>query len=231
MWGETCDGPASSDVVIAGDLHVLRRLRWPLLYACLLLALAGCAIGTSSGVPTPPCAAQTAAAATAGATATSTPSAGTRTEGPLVVTTDRTVYAPLDGIHVTISNHLRANPAAQVYVVLTPPGPGCPGAQAERLEGSVWQEVPVCFPSRGGEIDRGTGEITVYPGETYDPILTARTNPLHNAGQDPFPTGVYRVAVHYYIQAPQVVIIRYGRGGGFIAYSQPFRVCTCGVCA
>jgi hypothetical protein len=52
-----------------------------------------------------PCAAQT-AAATAGATATSTPSAGTRTEGPLVITTDRAVYAPLDGIHVTITNHL-----------------------------------------------------------------------------------------------------------------------------
>ena len=223
---------SGGDVVPAGDLLVPRRLRWLLLYACLLLALAGCAIGTSSGVPTPlPCAAQTAAAATAGATATSTPSAGTRTEGPLVVTTDRTVYAPRDGIHVTITNHLQANPATQVYVVLTPPGPGCPGAQAERLQRSVWQDVPDCFPSRGGEIDRGTGEITVYPGETYDAILTARTNRLHYAGQDPFPTGVYRVAVHYYIQAPQVVIIRYGRGGGLIAYSQPFRVCTCGVCA
>jgi hypothetical protein len=206
----------------------LRRL---LLYACLLIGLAGCAFSLSSGVTTPPCAAQTAAAATAGATATSTPGAGKRTEGPLVVTTDRTVYAPLDGIHVTIINHLQANPATQVYVVLTLPWPGCPGAQAERLEGSVWQEVSVCFPSRGGDIDRGTGEITVYPGKTYDPILTARTNRLHNAGQDPFPTGVYRLAVHYYIQAPQVVTIRYGRGGGFIAYSQPFRVCMCGVCA
>jgi hypothetical protein len=221
----------SGDVVSAGDLLMPHRLRRLLLYVCLLLALAGCAIGTSSGVTALPCAAQTAAAATAGATATSTPGAGTRTNSPLVITTDRTVYAPLDGIHVTITNHLQTNPATQVYVILTPPGPRCPGAQAERLQRSVWQEVPVCLPGGGGEIDRGTGEITVYPGETYDLILTALTNRLHNAGQDPFPTGVYRVAVHYYILAPQLVIIRYGMGGGFIAYSQPIRVCTCGVCA
>jgi hypothetical protein len=207
-----------------------RRLRWQLLYVCLLLGLAGCAINTSSGVPTPPCAAQTAAAATAGATATSTPSAGTRTVGPLVITTDRAVYGPLDVVHFTITNHLQANPATPVYVVLTP-GPGCPGAKAEHLQRSVWQEVRVCFPRGGGELDPGTGEIAVPPGETYDSILAALTNPLHNAGQDPFPSGVYRLAVHYYILAPRVVKIRYGLYGGFIAYSQPFRVCTCGVCA
>jgi hypothetical protein len=203
-----------------------RRLCWLLFYACLLLGLAGCTISTYSGATTP-CAAQTAAAATA----TSTPSAGTRTNSPLVLPTDRTVYAPLDGIHVTITNHLRANPATEVYVVLTPPGPGCPGAQAERLQRSVWQEVSVCFPSRGGDIDRGTGEITVYPGKTYYSILTAHTNRLAINGQDPFPTGVYRLAVHYYLMAIRVIKIRYGIDGGFIAYSQPFRVCTCGVCA
>jgi hypothetical protein len=49
--------------------------------------------------------------------------------------------------------------------------------------------------------------------------------------QDPFPTGVYRVAVHYYSMAIRVIKIRFGMDGGFIAYSQPFRVCTCRVCA
>lgn len=78
-----------------------RRLRWILLDVCLLLGLAGCTISTNSSVTTSPCAcaSRKAAAATATPTATTTPSSGTRTSGPLVITTDRTVYAPLDAVH------------------------------------------------------------------------------------------------------------------------------------
>jgi hypothetical protein len=201
-----------------------RHLRWLPLYACLLPALAGCAIASSSGAPTPPCAAQTAAA-----TATPTPSLGTRTEGPLVITTDRTVYAPADVVLVSITNRVRASAGAAVYLGLTPP-PGCPGAWAERLQGSVWQEVRVCFPRGGGELNPGNGEITVQPGATYATGVAPRNNPSDHEERVPFPTGVYRIAVHYYLVASPVATIRYGVGGGFIAYSQPFRVCTCGVC-
>jgi len=210
-----------------------RRLRWPLLYVCLLLGLAGCTISTYSGVTTSPCAAQTAAAATA----TPTSNLGTRTNGPLVITTDRTVYGPLDEVHVTITNYVQATSAAQsnldtqVYVVLTPPGPGCPGAQVEHLQGNVWQEVRVCFPGGGVDVNPGTGEITVPPDKTYEALIVAHTDRSRPDQQDPFPAGLYRLAVHYYILASPGAIIRYGRGGGFIAYSQPFRVCTCGVCA
>jgi len=210
-----------------------RRLRWLLLYACLLLGLAGCTISTYSGVTTSPCATQTAAAATA----IPTSSLGTRTSGPLVITTDRTVYAPLDEVHVTITNYVQATSDAQstldnqVYVVLTPRGPGCPGPQAERLQGSVWQEVRVCFPGGGGDANPGNGEIAVPPDKTYDAIIAAHTDRSHPNQQDPFPTGLYRLAVHYYLLTPSANVARIDAGGGFTAYSLPFRVCTCGVCA
>src|SRR5260370_21434978 len=100
----------SGDVVYAGDLHMPGRLRWLLLYACLLLGLAGCTLSTYSGVTTPPCAAQPAAAATA----SPTPSLGTRTTGSaIVITTDRPVYPPLHGAPLSITTPLRASPAAQ----------------------------------------------------------------------------------------------------------------------
>src|SRR5260221_6237232 len=203
------------------------------------MGLAACTISTSRGVQTPlPWPAQTAAAtATAGATATSTPSLGTRTSDPIVITTDRMVYAPLDAVHVTITNDVQATSAAQsnvdnqVYVILAPPGRGCPGAQAERLQGSVWQEIRVCFPRGSGEANLGNGDIAVDPGETYAAGLAAHTDRSHPDQQDPFPTGLYRLAVHYYLLTPSANVARIDAGGGFTAYSQPFRVCTCGVCA
>ena len=208
---------------------MLRRLRWPLLYGCLLLALAGCTISTYSGVTAPPCATQTAAAATA----SPTPSLGTRTTGSaIVITTDRTVYAPLDGIHVTITNRIHASAGTQGTLVLVPPGLGCPQVWAQRLQGSVWEGIRVCSPSGGGEANLGdTGEIPVPPDETFAVFVAAPTDRSHPHQQDPFPTGVYRIAVQYYLAVHQVVVIRYGMAGGFTAYSQPFRVCTCGVCA
>jgi len=72
----------------------------------------------------------------------------------------------------------------------------------------------------------------VHPGETYDAFVAAHTDRSHPDQRDPFPTGVYRIAVHYYLLvSPVGGDIGRDAGGGFIAYSQPFRVCTCGVCA
>src|SRR5258707_5061387 len=209
---------------------MLRRLRWPLLYGCLLLALAGCTISTYSGVTAPPCATQTAAAATA----SPTPSLGTRTTGSaIVITTDRTVYAPLDGVQVRITNRIRASAGAQGNLVLGSARQGCPVVWAERLQGSVWKQLITCFPCGGGEANLGCAAGgTLQPDYTEDAVITAGTDrPDDPAPRVPFPTGLYRIAVQYYLAASPVVVIRYGMGGGFIAYSQPFRVCTCGVCA
>jgi len=205
------------------------RLRWLLLSVCLLLALTGCTISTYSGVTAPPCAAQTATAAVA----TPTPSRGTRTSGAVVITTDRTVYAPLDGVQVRITNRIRASAGAQGNLVLTPSRRGCPVVWAERLQGSVWEPRRACSASGGGEANLGgTGESTVQPDYTLNAFITAGGDrPDDPAHREPFPTGLYRIAVQYYLAAPPVATIRYGMGGGFIAYSQPFRVCTCGVCA
>src|SRR5258707_14873699 len=105
-------------------------LPWALLYRSGLLGLAGCAISTYSGVTTPPCAAQTAAAATA----SPTPSLGTRTTGSaIVITTDRTVYAPLDGVQVRITNRIRASAGAQGNLVLAPSRRGCPVVWPQRV--------------------------------------------------------------------------------------------------
>jgi hypothetical protein len=126
-----------------------RHLRRLLLYACLLLGLAGCTTSTYSGLPTPlPCAAQTAAAATA----TPTPSLGTRTSGPLVITTDRTVYAPSDMVVVTVTNQIHASLNLPVVVDFGL-RQRCPDLyQAERLQSGVWEDVPVCSaPTEGGD--------------------------------------------------------------------------------
>ena len=107
----------------AGPVARAQHLRWLLLCGWLLVALGGCASSSSTIVQV-----------TATPCVPPTPSGGTGTCAPLVITTDRTVYAPLDGIHVTISNQLlsNGNNSAQVQLVLTGVR-GCPLARAQRL--------------------------------------------------------------------------------------------------
>jgi hypothetical protein len=209
-----------------------RRLRWLLLYACPLLGLAGCTISTYSGVTTPPCAAQTAAAATASPTL----SLGTRTTGSaIVITTDRTVYAPQDHVFGTITNQIHASSHLPVVIELGLSNMGgCPDVQAERWQGSRWEDVRVCeAPGRGEANMGGSGIVRIEPGKTYDFGLTPARRPSTSTDHPPFPTGTYQVVIRFNL------LVNFGSvshttmtgGYGFIATSQPFRVCTCGVCA
>jgi len=206
-----------------------RRLRWLLLYVCLLLGLAGCTISTYSGVTLPPCAAQTAAAATASLT----PSLGTRTSGPIVITTDRTVYAPQDRVLGTITNQIHASSHLPVVVELQSEM-GCPDVQAERWQGSRWEDVPVCEASGRGEANNvSSGIVRIEPGKTYDFGLTPARPPSTSTDHLPFPTGTYQVVIRFnlLVNFSSVSHSPMTGGYGFVATSQPFRVCTCGVCA
>src|SRR5258708_1233432 len=110
-----------------------------MLLACgwLITALGGCATSRITvQVTATPC-------------APSTPIGGTSTCGAIVITTDRAVYAPLDAVHVTISNQLPHLGNEQYLVILTGVR-GCPLARAQRLQGSVWEDVPVCLTAGGG---------------------------------------------------------------------------------
>ena len=120
------------------------RLRWLLLLcASLLVALAGC---TTSSTPV---------FVTATPCVPPTPVGGTGTCAPIVITTDRAVYAPVDAIHVTITNQLPHSGNTHVLLVLTGVR-GCPLAQAQRLDGSVWEDVPVCLTLAGAGQAGGT---------------------------------------------------------------------------
>jgi len=213
----------------AGPVARAQRLRW-LLLLCgwLLTALAGCASSssTSAQVSATPC-------------VPPTPTGGTGTCAPLVITTDRTVYAPLDAIHVTISNQLptSGNNSVQVQLVLTGVR-GCPLARAQRLEGSVWEDVPVCLPpggGGGGTSTAGERQITLPIGGSYDEFLAAGNGPADPVHRQPFPTGLYQLVFHYaFLVTRGTASITIGGGDGndsFVATSQPFRVCTAGVCS
>jgi hypothetical protein len=208
-----------------------QRLCW-LLLLCggLLVVLAGCASSTSTFVPV-----------TATPCVPPTPTGGTGTCAPLVITTDRTMYAPLDAIHVTISNQLLSNGSNSVQVQLVLTGVrGCPLARAQRLEGSVWEDVPLCLPpgggggGAGGTSTAGERQITLPVGGHYDEFLAAGNGPADPVHRQPFPTGLYQLVFHYAFLATRdttsVTLDGGDRNDRFVATSLPFRVCTGGVC-
>src|SRR5260370_32373683 len=78
-------------------------------------------------------------------------------------------------------------------VVRLLPKPGCNIAQVERLQGSVWEDVPVCHPRGGGEANLpGYELVSVEPGMTYDFLLSPGSPPPHSTDL-PFPTRTYHV--------------------------------------
>jgi len=204
---------------------VARRLRWLLLCISLLLALVGCATSsTTFHLTLPPC-------------ASPTPVGGTGTCDAVVITTDRTVYAPRDGIHVTITNQINASSGRPVTVLLLAQAGRCPGVQAERWQGSGWEDVPVCTSTGGGgAATGGAGPIPIAPGKPYDMYLAAGNQFLDEAHRPPFPVGLYHLVAQYVLSVNAgtygITRVDGGDGGdGFTLYSQPFRVCTAGVCS
>src|SRR5258708_3549790 len=211
----------------AGPVARAQHLRWLLLCGWLLVALGGCASSSSTIVQV-----------TATPCVPPTPSGGTGTCAPLVITTDRTVYAPLDGIHVTISNQLlsNGNNSVQVQLVLTGVR-GCPLARAQRLEGSVWEDVPLCLPPAGGgggTSTAGERQITLPVGGHYDEVLAAGNGPADPVHRQPFPAGLYQLVFHYFFLATRgntsVALDGGNRNDTFVATSQPLRICTGGIC-
>ncbi len=204
------------------------RLRWLLLLcASLLVALAGAGCTTSS----------TPVYVTATPCGPPTPVGGTGTCAPLVITTDRAVYAPVDAIHVTISNLLQSGnePASLILTGVR----GCPLARVERLEGSEWEDVPVCLTpagvgQAGSASTAGARQITLPQGQSFDEVIAAGNGPADPVHRQPFPSGLYQLVVHYTLVASRDItsVTLDGEIGGdnFILYSQPFRVCTGGVC-
>ncbi len=204
-----------------------RRLCWLLLSVWLLLALVGCATfssATSELIP-PPC-------------ASPTPSGGTGTCGPLVITTDRAVYAPEDAVQLTVISQLGhyAQPAYTVDEILTAQQ-GCPIARAERLDGSVWEDVPLCrYSAAGGNTSRaGTRQVRLAAAKSYSETITLAVGGgggTNATGLVPFPTGLYQLVVHYALVTTRGTdAITIGGGDGFDAPSPPFRVCTAGTCS
>jgi hypothetical protein len=113
---------------------------------------------------------------------------------------------------------------------------GCPLARAERLQGSVWEDVSVCLPpggrGGGGTSTAGERQITLPIGRYYDEFLAAGNGPADPVHWQPFPTGLYQLAFHYYLAAStSVASVTLDKDDGFDAVSQPFRVCTSGVCS
>jgi len=206
-----------------------RRRCWQLLSVWLLLALVGCATSTSTTSPVmmPPC-------------ASPTPSGGTGTCGPLVITTDRAVYAPEDAVQLTVMSQIGhyAQPAYTVYEILTAQQ-GCPIARAERLNGSVWEDVPLCRLSAagGGTSKLGVRQVRLAAGQRYTETitLTAAAGTTSATGPVLFPAGLFQLIVHYsLVTTTGTAAITIGGGDGndsFVATSQPFRVCTSSVCS
>jgi hypothetical protein len=162
---------------------------------------------------------------------------GTGTCDAVVITTDRTVYAPRDGIHVTITNQINAESGRPVTVLLLPQAGRCPGVQAERLQGSGWEAMPVCSnaPTGRGAATGGDGRIPfpIAPGTTYDTYLAAGNQFLDEAHRPLFPVGIYHLVAQYVlsVDAGTYGITRVDGGDGFTLYSQPFRVCTTVTCS
>jgi hypothetical protein len=200
-----------------------RRLSWLLLSVWLLLVLVGCATTSTYHVMVPPC-------------ASPTPSGGTGTCGPLVITTDRAVYAPGNAVQLSVMSQLGhyAQPTFTVDEILTAEL-GCPIARAERLNGRVWEDVPLCHPSAagGGTSKLGVHQVRLAAGKSYAETITLATGggETDATGPVPFPTGLYQLVIHYSLVIRGTSAITIGGGDGFVATSQPFRVCPSGVCS
>jgi hypothetical protein len=213
--------PKTKDAWLAARAQ---RLCW-LLLVCgsLLTALASCASASSTPVQV-----------TATPCVPLTPIGGSSTCGNIVITTDRSVYAPQDAVQLTVTNQM-VDYYHPVSVILTA-AQGCPIARAQRLAGSVWEDVPLCRSSAaGGSTSQpGTRQITVAAGKSYTETITLAVGGgggATAASPVPFPTGLYQLVVHYYLAVSTGTTSVTLDGGGFDAPSQPFRVCTAGTCS
>ncbi len=144
------------------------------------------------------------------------------------------MYAPQDGVQLTVTSQM-VDYNHPVSVILTA-AQGCPIARVQRLAGSVWEDVPLCRSSAAGgsTSQAGMRQIMVAAGKRYTETipLAAEGGKTGVASPVLFPTGLYQLVVHYYLAVSTgTTSVTLDKDDGFDAPSQPFRVCTAGVCS
>ncbi len=76
--------------------------------------------------------------------------------------------------------------------------------------------------------------ITIAPSKPYDTYLAAGNQFLDEAHRPPFPVGLYHLVAQYVLSVDAgtygITRVDGGDNNGFTLYSQPFRVCTGGIC-
>lgn len=180
-----------------GEGRVLRRLVGLFVgLLCALLLLASCtehidSACSSRGLGGPP----------------------TVSTGPVIISTDHSVYAPSDTIIVTITNNLETTLHVRS-------APGCPTLLLIRQSNHDWQAIDLCRNTEAA------------------PLVFAYSIPAHAATADGLPSsgrpvtlsdGTYRVGVSYSDRKPNADV-RVPQTATVQAWSADFQVCTCRSC-
>lgn len=113
-------------------------------------------------------------------------SPGTMTEGPVIIATDHSVYAPTDAIHVTVTNHLSTAIYAYDHQA------SCSILHLQMQQGSSWQDVQP--PIAGCAREDPTVALSVAPGSTYQTAIIAG---YLRQGDQRFSLGIYRLVLAY----------------------------------
>ena len=181
--------------------------RWHIFAALglLIVTLSGCsALGSCPSRP-----------------ANATPDSGTLTTDPVAIATDKSVYAPGDVVHIVFTDHL------SIPIRVTAKRASCPLVTMEHLQDTIGQDVPVCGAAPSGDAGAAPESVYVFPQDSNAANL-ARDNAADQSDHPSFPSGTYRVVLHYVTTSPDGAII--GPRDGYIEYSAMFRICSCGVC-
>ena len=113
-------------------------------------------------------------------------SPATHSPGPTSITTDHSIYAPADLIQVTLNNGL----ATALYVA--DHQASCSIFALQQQSNGVWQALPKSLA--GCPLGMPTQIIKIAAGATYQASIRAAY--LHQ-GDGVFPTGNYRLLLHY----------------------------------
>lgn len=136
-------------------------------------------------------------------------SVGTEGVGPVSVTTDHSVYAPGEGIHATITNHLQQTIVVNNYDFTA----YCPYFVLQMRAGNDWQNMFACQSSSGDTQPRNEPQ-RIAAGSSFASIVGLRSD---------LPAGTYRLWISSY----QVFD---AQGSSGTTESATFRVCACAVC-
>jgi hypothetical protein len=153
-------------------MKVLWFFFWCVLLLLSLAACEGFQLPGSTGSSTP----------TGGSSTNTSP--GTQTSGPIIITTDHSVYHPSEQVHVTVRNTL----STAIYAFDTKAS--CSILDLQMQVKGAWQVAPVARCS----VSRPPRQVVIQPGETYTTTIQANTPGLDSLT---FPGGIYRLLLSY----------------------------------